>query len=272
MTLVLAGIRKFKTRIATLVSLLVAVALVVIEFVIVGAAYRAAPNDPNNGLTRETVTWLLTFPGLIDAVLAITFGFGSLIALIYVAVAAGSEWNWGTLKIAVARGESRRNYTLATFASLSLILGVGLAITFLAGIAAAVAGGLIAGLPVGALDGPALGGALAKLVRAWVALVGLTSVAYMVSMVARSQMAGVGTVIGLFIASTIVTLVPVIREIFKYLPFSASGDAIGLGSEPGARVGAASLDPNVALFVTIGWLIGLLAIAVIATERAEIKG
>ena len=141
MTLALAGIRKFRTRTATFVSLLIAVALMVLEFVIVGAAYRAAPNDPSSGLTKDLVTWMLTFPGLIDAVLAIAFGFGSLIALIYVAVAAGSEWSWGTLKVAVARGESRRTYTLATYASLSVILGIGLVITFVAGIAAAVAGG-----------------------------------------------------------------------------------------------------------------------------------
>jgi hypothetical protein len=125
---------------------------------------------------------------------------------------------------------------------------------------------------MGTLDGPTLGGALAKLVRAWIALVGLASVAYAVSMIAKSQMAGVGTVIGLFIASTIVTLIPVIREIFKYLPFSTSSDAVGFGSQPGTSLGAASLDPNVALVVTIAWLIGLLAIAAIATERAEIKG
>jgi ABC-type transport system involved in multi-copper enzyme maturation permease subunit len=272
MTLALAGIRKFRTRTATFVSLLIAVALMVLQFVIVGAAYRAAPNDPSSGLTEDLVTWMLTFPGLIDAVLAIAFGFGSLIALIYVAVAAGSEWSWGTLKVAVARGESRRNYVLATFASLAVILGIGLVITFVAGIAAAVAGGSLAGLPTGTVDGPMLGDALVKLIRAWIALVGLASVAYAVSMVAKSPMAGVGTVIGLFIATTIVSLVPVVREVFKYLPFATSSDAIGLGSQPGSNMGLSVLDPNVAMAVTLAWLVGLLAVAVIATDRAEVTG
>jgi hypothetical protein len=209
---------------------------------------------------------------LIDASLGIAFGIGGLIALIYVAVAAGSEWSWGTLKVAVARGESRRGYTLATFASLSIVLGIGLLITFAVGVAAAVAGGAIAGLPLGSVDGPTIGGAVVKLVRAWIAIAAMASVAYVVTMVAKSQMAGVGTVIGLFIASTIVGVIPVVQEIFKYLPFNAANDAIGLGGEPGSKVAAASLDPNVALVVTLAWLVGLLAIAVIATDRAEIKG
>ena len=86
----------------------------------------------------------------------------------------------GPLKVAVARGESRRTYTLATYASLSVILGIGLVITFVAGIAAAVAGGALAGLPTGTVDGPMLGDALVKLIRAWIALVGLAWVAYAV--------------------------------------------------------------------------------------------
>jgi hypothetical protein len=153
-----------------------------------------------------------------------------------------------------------------------VILGIGLVITFVAGIAAAVAGGALAGLPTGTLDGPMLGDALVKLIRAWIALVGLASVAYAVSMVAKSPMAGVGTVIGLFITTTIVSLVPLIREVNKYLPFSTSNDAIGIGSQPGSNMGLSVLDPNVAMAVTLAWLVGLLALAVIATDRAEITG
>ena len=275
MSLAIVGLRKFWTRTATFVSVLVAAALVALEFVLVGVGYRSASSG-TSGLDKPTVTWLLTFPTAFEAVISIIFAFFGLVALIYVATAAGSEWSWGTLKVAVTRGESRWQYTVATFASLTIVLLVGMLITFLAGIVAVVIGASIAGLAVGNPADPlALGGVLVKLVRCWIALAGLTSVGYAVAMVAKSQMAGIGTVIGYFIASIFApALLPdIVKEIFKYLPFSAAGDSIGIAGPPtSGPPSAVGLDPNVALLITVGWLIGCLAVASISVERAEISG
>jgi ABC-type transport system involved in multi-copper enzyme maturation permease subunit len=274
MSLAIVGLRKFWTRTATLVSVLIAAALVALEFVLVGVSYRSAPT--NSGIDKPTITWLLSFPGAFDAVISIIFAFFGLIALIYVATAAGSEWSWGTLKVAVTRGQSRWQYTVATFASLAIVLLVGMLITFLAGVVAVFIGASLAGLPLGnPLDPSALGGVFVKLVRCWIALTGLTSVGYAVAMVAKSQMAGIGTVIGYFIASIFApALLPdIVKEIFKYLPFSAAGDSIGIASpQTSGSPSVVGLDPNVALLITIGWLIGCLAVASISVERAEISG
>ena len=275
MTLAIVGLRKFWTRTATFVSVLVAAGLVALEFVLVGVSYRSAPTA--SGIDKPTITWLLSFPGAFDAVISIIFAFFGLVALIYVATAAGSEWSWGTLKVAVTRGESRWQYTVATFASLAIVVLVGMLITFLAGIAAVVIGASIAGLAVGnPADPSVLAGVFVKLVRCWIALAGLTSVGYAVAMVAKSQMAGIGTVIGYFMASIFApALLPdIVKEIFKYLPFSAAGDSIGIAGPPttGTAPAVTALDPNVALLITVGWLIGCLAIASISVERAEISG
>ena len=56
------------------------------------------------------------FPGAYDLILSFILGLGGLFAVIYGAAIAGSEWSWGTLKNAVARGESRSRYMLRTFA------------------------------------------------------------------------------------------------------------------------------------------------------------
>jgi len=81
---------------------------------------------------------------------------------------------------------------------------VGLLITYAAGLIAVVVGASIAGLPLGnAADPAVLAQVFLKLVRCWIALVSLTSLGYAVAMVAKSQMAGIGTVIGYFIASII---------------------------------------------------------------------
>ena len=95
-------------------------------------------------------------------------------------------------------------------------------------------------------------------------------------MVAKSQMAGIGTVIGYFMVSIFApALLPdIVKEIFKYLPFSVAGDCDRNRRAADVRtaIGASAVDPNVALLITIGWLVGCLAVASISVERAEISG
>jgi hypothetical protein len=95
-------------------------------------------------------------------------------------------------------------------------------------------------------------------------------------MVAKSQMAGIGTVIGYYLVSLIgpAVLPDFVKEIFKYLPFSVAGDAIGMHGPPsnGAAAVVSAVDPNVALIVTIAWLVGCLAVASLSVQRTEITG
>lgn len=276
-SLAILGIRKFWTRSATLVSLLLVIGFVVLEFVAVGASYGSSGGGAATGLDKATVTWFLSFPTAFDAILVIVYEFVAIVGLIYIATASGSEWAWGTLKVAVTRGESRWRYTVATFASLSIILLVGMLIAFLAGIVSVAIGASIAGLPTGNPADPAQFGQVAvKLARTWIALMSLTSVGYAVSMIAKNQMAGIGTVIAYFVVSILSTaLLPdVIKQILKYQPFNISADAIGLAGPPTGGAGSVTsgVDPNLALLITIGWLVALVGIAAVSVERTEITG
>ena len=67
-------------------------------------------------------------------------GLGGLLAVIYGAAIAGSEWTWGTLKNAVARGEGRVRYMVLTFASIAVLVGIGMLVAFIVGVVAAVVG------------------------------------------------------------------------------------------------------------------------------------
>lgn len=273
MRLAIVGVRKFWTRTATFISLLVAVALVSLEFVLVGVSSRSA--TASTGIDQSTFNWLLSFPGAYDAVMSIAFEFIAIIGLIYICTVSGSEWSWGTLKVAVTRGSSRWRYTVATFASLAIVLFIGLLITYVAGLIAVVIGASIAGISLGnPADPDALAQVVVKLLRCWVALAGLTSLGFAVTMVAKSQMAGIGTIIGYFIASIFApVIVPdVVKEALRYLPFSISADAVGLSGPPGVGVSSGAIDPNVALLVIIGWLVGCLAVACLSIERAEVSG
>ena len=110
--------------------------------------------------------------------------------------------------------------------------------------------------------------------RCWIGLLSLTSVAYAVTMAAKSQMAGIGAVIGYFVASIFApALLPdFVREIFKYLPFSISGDSIGIAGPPSTGPAVSAVEPNTALLITIGWLVACLAVACLSVERAEVAG
>ena len=275
MKLVFAGVRKLRTRTASWVAAIVAAIIVGLEFLLIGVSVNMPAQT--SGTDTESLRWFLTFPGAYDAILALVFALGGLVALIYVAAVAGSEWTWGTLKIAVMRGESRARYTIATFGSLAVMLLAGLLIAFAAGFLGAIAGASIAGLPLGGFtDGDALPHLSLSILRCWIAICSLSAVGYAIAMVARNQMAGVGTVIGVYVASVIVpiALPEALQNVFKYLPFSVSGDAIGLSGPAGSngQQAVAGVEPTLALIVTVSWLAASLAVAALATERAEISG
>jgi hypothetical protein len=200
------------------------------------------------------------------------------VAMIFVTAVAGTEWTWGTLKVAVMRGESRSRYALATFGSLAVILLVAEIVVFAAGFLGAVTGAMAAGIPLrGFTDGDALPHLASLLVRCWIAVCCLSAVAYAIAMVAKNQMAGVGVVIGLYIAGVFAPLAlpENVQRVVEYLPFGVAGDAIGLIGPPGAAGSvnnAIAIEPNLALVITLAWIVGSLAVAALATERAEIGG
>jgi hypothetical protein len=275
MNLVLAGVRKLRTRTASRVALIVAALLVGLLIFLVGWSSSLSTTTTTN---RETLEWFVKFPGAYDAIAAVLFVYGGLVAVIYVAAVAGTEWTWGTLKVAIMRGESRSRYAVATFGSLALALLVAQLIVFLAGAAGAACGALAAGVPLqGFTDGDAVPHLASLLVRGWIALCCVCAVSYAVAMVAKNQMAGVGTVIGLYFGFMFAPLFlpDVLRRALEYLPFSAASDAIGMGPAPGSAEAASAtiaLEPNLALLVALAWIVGSLAVAALTTERAEIGG
>ena len=73
---------------------------------------------------------ILKFPDAYTSLLSFILGLGGLVALCYAAAIAGSEWQWGTLRNAVARGEGRVYYVVVTFLAIILLVGIALLVTF----------------------------------------------------------------------------------------------------------------------------------------------
>lgn len=271
MRLFVANIRKLVRRPASFVSLGVLVGLLGLILILVGLTARQAEAEGNGG---AAALLLLTFPGAYIVVLSFVLGTAGLFAVIYAAAVAGSEWSWGTLKAAAARGESRTIYQLAQFAAIALLIGVGLLISFAAGVLLAIIGAGLAQVPTTGLDDAETLGSIPELLgRAWLAVVGEGAIGFAIATLARSQLAGIGAGIGVYIGGNLASLF--IPQIVKYLPFQAADAMVevpsGLGGGGGASI-VEQLDPNTALLVVVAWLVGALVVASLFTERAEITG
>jgi ABC-type transport system involved in multi-copper enzyme maturation permease subunit len=263
----LSGLRKLVRRPATWVTIGLLVGLLLLVFLAVGAMARQLGGQQGG----QNAILLVTFPAAYELVLGFILGLGGLLSIVYAAAVAGSEWTWGTLKAAVARGESRSQYVLASFGSIVLLIAFGLLLAFAIGVAGAVAGAVLAGVPTtGITDSAALAPLPEHLARGWVGLVEQAALGYAVATVARSQLAGVGVGIAAYFGEQFGGIF--LPDIVKYLPFTAANAVIPAPSAGGGPQSAPQLDPNTALLVVVAWLLIGLVVAALFTERAEIGG
>lgn len=269
MRIFVAGLRKLVGRPASLVTVGLLVGLLGL-IVLASATVAQRSESPQAALA------LVTFPGAYDVILSFMFGLGGLFAVIYGAAIAGSEWSWGTLKNAVARGESRSRYMLGTFAAIALMIAVGLAITFALGVGLALIGAGIAGVSTAGLtDADTLARLPAMAARGWFAVVEQAALGFAIATLTRSQLAGIGAGIAFYFGEGFASIF--LPDIVKYLPFDLARASIDTGAPGGGFGGgggaaAAALAPDTALLLVAIWLFGSLLVAALFTERAEITG
>ena len=273
MRLFFSGLRKLARRPTTWVTVGLLVGLLALILVAVGATANS-----RNGATREaTAKLLITFPGAYDRILEFITGLGGLFAVLYGAAIAGSEWSWGTLKSAVARGESRVRYMLISYASVAVMIGLGLLLTFGVGVAAAVVGAHLANVSTSGLgDSATLGALPGRLLKGWFAVVEEGALGFTIATLARSQLAGIGVGIAFYFGESFASLF--LPDIVKYLPFSVANAALATSATSGAASGGGFggvtdvLSPDQALVLVGVWLVGALIVAALFSDRAEITG
>ncbi len=270
MRLFVAGLRKLIRRPATYITFLLLVLLLALFLIGIGATARQTSAQEGG----EIALLFITFPAAYAFVLSFVLGMGGLFAVIYGAAIAGSEWTWGTLKSAVARGESRSRYQLVSFAAIMLMLGVALVAAYALGIVLMVVGDTIGGISTAGLnDAETIATLPEHLARGWLTLVEQAALGFAIATLARSQLAGIATGIGVYFAEQFSTLF--LPGIVKYLPFHVAGDAVALndgGSFGGGGGIPSGLEPDTAILLVLAWLIGALVVAAVFTERAEISG
>lgn len=274
MRLFASGLRKLGRRLATWMTFGLLAGLLVLIMLAVGATVNQ-PGQPTE--QRAGSLMLLTFPGAYDAILSFLLGLGGLFAVIYGAAIAGSEWTWGTLKNAVARGESRSRYILLSFASIALVIAIGLVVAFGIGVIAALVGANLAGVPTTGLNDAAT---LARLPeqfgKGWLAIIEEGALGFAIATLARSQLAGIGAGIAFYFGEAFAGIF--LPDIVKYLPFAVARASVSTGATGGGGFGGGggaqvvSLEANMALVLVVVWLVGSLVVAAVSAERAEISG
>jgi len=271
-----SGLRKLSRRLATWVTFgMLAGLLVLIELAVGATANRTG----GSAAQRAAALSLVTFPTAYDSILSFLLGLGGLFAVTYGAAVAGSEWTWGTLKNAVARGESRSRYVLGSFSTITTIIAIGPVAAFAIGVIAAIIGANLAGVATSGLsDSTTLGRLPSQFVRGGIAIIEEGALGFTIATLARSQLAGIGAGIALYFGETFAGIF--LPDVIKYLPFNVANAAVRTGNSGGFGGGgggggaatAALLDADTAFVLVFVWLIGALVVSAIFTERAEISG
>jgi hypothetical protein len=272
MRLLLSGFRKLRRRPATFVTFGLLVGLLILIVIAVGATANSSAANGNGAERGAAARDLLTFPGAYDRMLEFILGLGGLFAMIDGAAIAGSEWSWGTLKSAVARGESRVRYMLLTFASIGLMIAIGILIAFAVAVVAAIVGAHLANISTSGLsDTSTLGQLPGHLLKGWIAVCEEAALGFTIATLTRSQLAGIGAGIAFYFGESFASIF--LPDVVKYMPFSVANAAVASGSaSTGGGQVIASLPADQALVLVFVWLIGCLVVVSLFSDRAEITG
>lgn len=218
MRLLAATLRKLLLRPATRIVLIVLVALVALVVVSIGGTARTI-EDPEQLAGVEAI---LRFPDAYGSLAAMLVLFGGLGAAAYGASIGGTEWSWGTFRLAVARGESRPRYVVVTVAGIAVLLLLGWLIVFAIGVVLVPIGAALASLEAG---DPLASGAASRvpilIAAGWWAVVMQASIGFAVAFVMRSQVAGLVAFVGLYLGEQFASiLLP--AELLRLAPVGAA--------------------------------------------------
>ena len=268
MRLTCANLRKLIRRPATWVTFILLLVLLGLIYLALIASTQQT-QDPATALAARAV---VTFPGAYVGTVSLILGIGGLLAVTFGAAIAGSEWTWGTLKSAVARGESRTRYTVYGFVAIAIMVFAGFLASFLVGVVLAAMGSTILNVPLsGMSDQDALRSLPELFGRATLALSMDAALGFAIATIARSQLAGIGVGIGVFFFESIAGAF--LPQVFKWFPFSAASAVVAsTGGANGGGPAQVRLEPDIAIVVVLVWLVAALVVASLWTERAEIAG
>ena len=271
MALMRMSLLKLARRPATWIVFAILAGLIALVFLSLGLTAGSMDSSMTDELQ---IRLLLDFPTAYTIVAGFVLAFGGLLGVAYGAAIIGADWAWGTIRAIIARGESRVRYTLVTFLAIAIVVGIGVLATGLVGFGSAIVAAEMAGLGTdGATDADTLATLPDLLARTWLGVAQAAAIGFAIAMLFKSQLAGIGAGLALYFAEQFLQLVPGLRDILIYGPFSVSGAVIGTTDEFEASTAFGEfpvMGPDAAVVWSVGYLVLALAIASVSARRAQI--
>ena len=261
MRLLSVSILKLARRPAMFRTELLLLVLLGLVYLSTAATARSLPASETAGLES-----MFGFPDAYASLGGMVATFAGLAGAALAGAVAGSEWSWGTFRVAITRGASRAGYVLATVGALAGLVLVGWLILFAASTIFVAVGAMVSGLPIG---DPADGGALARLpvllAAGWWAIVMQLAIGFAVAFATRSQVAGIAAVVGLVFGEQFATAFLVPADGLWFGPMTAAGTLVRTAATLG--VDGELLVP---LAVTSLYLVAAVIGAALVARRAEV--
>jgi ABC-type transport system involved in multi-copper enzyme maturation permease subunit len=240
-------------------------------------------DDVPTAIHTFVLPWAL--PALLDA----GQFWGALITGILVASVVATEYNWGTVRHAVARGQSRDEWLVVKLAGLVLIAAMMLITTLVWGVVSIIWTSSLAGFEVTLDAGSAeltAAGIVAAMLRAGMGIVPYALLAFALTTIGRSTALGAtGIILFMIIETTVVGIFGALGGVWADLrtltiAHSASSLLAANRLDDGPYVSLALrdtpdpgelLDPWLAFFILCAWCAGLLAATFYVFRRRDLR-
>ena len=261
MRLLRSSLLKLLRRPATRRTLVILALLLAFIYLAIGASARAALDAQS----RESIRATLEFPAAHGSLAGILLIFVGLAGAAYAGLVAGSEWGWGTFRVALARGESRVRYVIGLYVAVGLLALVGWVVLYALGLGLIILGGALGGIPAGnPLDQQDLGRFVALVAGGGWGILMEAAMGFSVAFVTRSPVAGITVMAGLYFVEQFAQLI-VTSDIWRLAPITAASSLVSTAGDEG--IGVALIGP---LLVTAMYLFGAIGLACLFARRTEV--
>ncbi|MFI5261997.1 MAG: hypothetical protein ACHQZR_05550 [Candidatus Limnocylindrales bacterium] len=261
MRLVRASLLKLVHRPATMRTFLLLVGLLALIYVALGLSARAAASASS----QSTIAGMLTFPDALRQLASMLLIFGGFAGAAHAGMMAGSEWTWSTFRAALTRGESRVHYLIGLFLAIGLVALIAWVVLCLLGVGLIVVAAGLGGLPASDPLAASTGGQLVLVVASggWAVLMEV-AIGFAAAFIARSQVAGVATIAGLFFVERFAELV-LPADALRFAPITAATNLVADVGKTGLEAGL-----GLAFVVTSLYLVGAITLGALAARRAQV--
>jgi hypothetical protein len=261
MSLIRASLVKLAFRPAAVRTLLLLAGLVLVIYVLICAMMFQA-SDP---VARAQLEQPLVFPGALTSLSGLLVVFAGICGAAFGGIVAGSEWSWNTYRTALTRGESRVRYVIGLFVALAVLALAAWLALYVFAIVVVIVAALLTGVSSGSpLDTSLIGQHLAVIGAGWWGIFMQTALAFAVSFITRSTVAGVATVMGVIMAELIaIAFIPL--DLLQWAPFTASSALVKAAGQSGFD--AAMVLPLVA---TTAYVLLAIVAAGFVARRSEV--